>query len=140
MQSSGSLAARRRELQDRVQLDRVRRDASLSVGNVEEADPGNGLEEYDLPPQLGKATDPRAAAFVEKHGRLIQVEVEALPPETLKRLYDDAIEPFLDRAAYEAAMTQERIDRQALRDLAAESHLSQCHFQAKQDHGERDDG
>ena len=37
-----SSAARRRELQDRVQLDRVRRDSRLAMRDVEEADPGDG--------------------------------------------------------------------------------------------------
>jgi hypothetical protein len=95
--------------------------------------------QYDLPPQVGKATDPRAAAFVARHGKLIQVEVEALPPETLKRPYDQAIEPFLNRAAYEMVLTAERVDRQALRDLAATSHLRECRFQAERDLDDRDD-
>src|SRR5262249_51449468 len=32
---------------------------------------------YNLPPQLGKATDPRAADFLARHGELVQVELEA---------------------------------------------------------------
>jgi hypothetical protein len=38
------------------------------------------VAEYDLPEAEGKKTDPRAAAFAERHGKLVQVEVEALDP------------------------------------------------------------
>ena len=38
---------------------------------------------YGLPPQPGKATDSRAAGFVERHGRLVRVELDALDPNAL---------------------------------------------------------
>src|SRR5215207_143693 len=36
------------------------------------------VEEHDLPPQPGKTTDARSAAFALRHGRLVQVELDAL--------------------------------------------------------------
>lgn len=42
------------------------------------------VEEFDLPPQPGKASDPRAVTFVAKHGKLVQVEIDALPPDALR--------------------------------------------------------
>ena len=45
------------------------------------------VEQYALPPQPGKETDSRAAGFVERHGRLVQVELDALPPDVLRDLF-----------------------------------------------------
>jgi hypothetical protein len=39
---------------------------------------------HALPPQPGKTADPRAGAFVGRHGRLVQVELDALPPDVLR--------------------------------------------------------
>jgi hypothetical protein len=68
------------------------------------------VAEYQLPPAMGKATDSRAAGFVKRHGALVQVELDALPPDTLRRLYAEALAPFWDEAAYQAAMGRERAD------------------------------
>jgi hypothetical protein len=40
---------------------------------------------------VGKATDSRAAAFKARHGRLVQVELEALAPDDLRQLFEDAL-------------------------------------------------
>jgi hypothetical protein len=69
---------------------------------------------YDLPPQPGKETDSRARGFVERHGRLVQVELDALPPDVLRELYDEAIAEFWDDAAYEQALKDEAADRRML--------------------------
>lgn len=65
---------------------------------------------YDLPPQLGKATDPRASKFMARHGRLVQVELEALPPDVLLDLYRTAVAPFVDMSTYQAVLASERAD------------------------------
>jgi hypothetical protein len=54
------------------------------------------VAEHKLPELPGKASDVRAAGFKAKHGRLCQVELDALPPDVLHRLYSDALAPFLD--------------------------------------------
>ena len=72
------------------------------------------VEEYDLPPQPGKATDSRAAQFIERHGRLVQVELDALPPDVLRALFTDAISEYWDESAHAATIDQEREDRRAL--------------------------
>lgn len=69
---------------------------------------------YDLPPLPGKATDSRAAAFTERHGGLVQVELDALPPEVLRQLYDDALGEWWDDDAYDAVLAQEANDRAEL--------------------------
>jgi hypothetical protein len=45
------------------------------------------VQQYALPPQPGKKTDSRARRFVARHGQLVQVELDALPPDVLRTLY-----------------------------------------------------
>ena len=72
------------------------------------------ISEYHLPPLAGKASDTRAARFVEKHGELIQVELDALPPDILRKLYSAAIDLYLDVSQYEAVVKQEAREREAV--------------------------
>jgi hypothetical protein len=68
------------------------------------------VEEYNLPPAFGKTSDSRAAAFVARHGHLVQVELDALPPDTLHDLFDEALSEFWDVSALGDVLEQERID------------------------------
>lgn len=79
------------------------------------------VEDYGLPPQPGKATDSRAAAFLARHGRLVQVEVDALPPTTLRELFTDALNRYWDMSAYEDAVAREREEREELERLAEDA-------------------
>jgi hypothetical protein len=71
--------------------------------------------DFDLPPQPGKATDPRANGFIARHGELVQVELDALPPDQLRTLYQDAIDQFWGMTAYRRVLEQEARDRAVLR-------------------------
>jgi hypothetical protein len=51
---------------------------------------------------------------VARHGQLVQVELDALPPDVLRGLYQDAINAFWDRAKYEVVLEREERERQAL--------------------------
>ncbi len=73
------------------------------------------VEKYDLPPQMGKTTDSRAAAFVARHGRLVQVELDALSPDVLRELYTKTIRRFWDKSIYEDVLDAERAEREDLR-------------------------
>jgi hypothetical protein len=73
------------------------------------------VEEYALPPQPGKELDSRARGFVERHGRLVQVELDALPPEVLRTLYAEAIAAFWNGAAHEQAVEREAAERLRLK-------------------------
>lgn len=73
------------------------------------------IDEYDLPPLPGKETDSRAAGFVAKHGRLVQVELDALPPDELGRLYLAALDPIWDTSMFRAVVDRETEDREELR-------------------------
>jgi hypothetical protein len=66
------------------------------------------VEEYELPEQMGKSSDTRAAGFIARHGKLVQVELDALPPDILHDLYESAVAEFWDDEAYDAAVEQER--------------------------------
>jgi hypothetical protein len=74
----------------------------------------NQVEEYDLPPAPGKDTDSRAADFIARHGELMQVELDALPPETLRQLYADALADFWDERTYRAVLDLEAHERAEL--------------------------
>ena len=73
---------------------------------------------YSLVPNPGKDNDPRAAAFTERHGTNVQVELDALDPNDLKALYSDAISDFWDTYTYDNVLAEEEDDRLRLRDLA----------------------
>jgi len=74
---------------------------------------------YDLPINPGKATDSRAAGFIARHGELMQVELDALPPDTLRTLYEDAINQYWDTSTYEAVLAHEEDERAYLARVAA---------------------
>jgi len=69
---------------------------------------------YDLPPAMGKATDSRASSFAARHGRLVQVELDALPPDVLRALFADALTPYVDRSTFAAVVAREEAERAAL--------------------------
>jgi hypothetical protein len=66
---------------------------------------------YNLPEQPGKAKDTRAKGFIERHGKLCQVELDALPPDVLHSLYREALAPYLDLSKMEESKVREREDR-----------------------------
>lgn len=70
------------------------------------------VKQYDLPVMPGKATDTRARAFAEKYGVLGQVEVDALPPELLKELFDQAISRWFDLSTWEREVEREKTERE----------------------------
>ncbi len=69
------------------------------------------IETYNLPPLPGKATDSRAAGFIGQYGRLVQVELDALPPEILRGLYEDAFGRYWDVSTFEGVRERERAER-----------------------------
>jgi len=77
------------------------------------------VDEYGLPPNPGKATDSRAAAFIERHGELVQVELDALDPDDLRALFQSAVDRFWDTSMYEAVLRHEDADRARLRRIAS---------------------
>jgi hypothetical protein len=66
------------------------------------------VDEFELPPQPGKSTDPRTQGFLRRHGRLVQVELDALDPDELRRLYAAAIAEYWDEDAYRQVLEREQ--------------------------------
>jgi hypothetical protein len=76
------------------------------------------VAEYGLPPNPGKSTDSRAGGFIARHGELVQVELDALDPDDLRRLFQSAIDEFWDTSAYEEVLAQEQADLRRLHEAA----------------------
>ena len=73
------------------------------------------VQEYALPELPGKATDSRAPGFEERHGRLVQVELEALEPGILRELFTEHLNQYMDMFTFERVLEQETADRLILR-------------------------
>jgi hypothetical protein len=73
--------------------------------------------EYALPPNPGKASDSRAQGFIDRHGELVQVELDALDPDDLHELYTDALGGYWDTSAYDAVLARESDERDVLNRL-----------------------
>jgi hypothetical protein len=76
------------------------------------------VAEFALPPLPGKASDSRAKQFEDKYGKLVQVELDALPPDQLRALYQAEIDRYWDMSAYEGVRDREATERAWLRQQA----------------------
>lgn len=63
--------------------------------------------EYELPPMPAKKSDSRAASFIDEHGEVSAVELDALPPNVLTSMTADTIDEHCDLSEFER---QERIE------------------------------
>lgn len=80
------------------------------------------VKRYRLPENLDAARrkkDSRKDGFEAKHGKVVQVEVEALDPDTLRSLIQAEIDKSWDDAAYQAALDREEREREQARRLAS---------------------
>jgi hypothetical protein len=76
------------------------------------------IKKYNLPELRGKATDTRARKFMARHGELVQVEIDALPPDVLRGLYEAAFSDFFDMSRYREVLEAEDEERVRLCALA----------------------
>jgi hypothetical protein len=69
-----------------------------------------------LPQNPGKDTDTRTSAFMKRHGYTtnIQVELDALAPPELRRLYQGVVDQYWDDDAYNAVIERENEEREQL--------------------------
>lgn len=72
------------------------------------------IEEFDLPPLEGKWWDPRAAKFESEHGKLMQVELDALPPDALKKIYEDEVAKWWEPKIFEEVVEAEKKEKKKL--------------------------
>lgn len=73
------------------------------------------VREYDPPPNPAKRTDARFAAYEEKHGAE-SWEVDALPPNVLAQIINDAFDEVVDRRKFDAVVARERGDSRRVRE------------------------
>lgn len=77
------------------------------------------VQTHQPPPNPTKMTDSRAAKYVAKFG-YESWEVDALPPQTLQTIIDDAFESVLDLDIMEDIKLQEQKDKLSLEEAVAE--------------------
>lgn len=74
--------------------------------------------ELDLPENQGVAKklarSPGRIAFVEKYGRLFQIEVDAIPLAILKGIVMETVRGYLDTSSYNSVLAEENDDRRRL--------------------------
>jgi hypothetical protein len=90
-----------RDIQNRLDI--------FGVGDVEVKKIALTLEQvrqYDLPPQALKGSDTRSAGYQEKYGINECWEADALEPDVLVRLVQDAITTYFDEGIYQANQTE----------------------------------
>lgn len=71
------------------------------------------IDHYNPPPNPAKRTDPRAKGFIEAHGST-SWEVDALKPEVLNTILENAILKYIDLPLYNEVLKQEEEDKQKL--------------------------
>ncbi len=75
------------------------------------------IEQFNLPPNPAKLTDPRAKNYVMEHGN-ISWEVDALQPEDLKDIIQEELEQVIDMEQYDVIVKQEQQEREQLFEIA----------------------
>lgn len=76
------------------------------------------VTEYGLPESIGKETDTRKTGFVARFGKLVQVEMDALPPDVLRGLFNDALTEYWDESTFDTVIARENEEAATLAELA----------------------
>lgn len=71
------------------------------------------VDEYNLPPNPAKLSDPRARGFIEANGDE-SWEADALPPAIMDQLLRNTLEELLDREAYDKQIELEDTDKEEM--------------------------
>ena len=74
------------------------------------------IDEYGLPTRPTKTTDSRAGKFVRRHGTG-SVELDAIPPATLRSLVRNSIERHMDPGELRVLKLAEEQERDVLRNV-----------------------
>lgn len=94
-----------RDLRRRTSCWREVRQVALTAAQV---------ESHGLPELPGKYSDSRAGRFMARHGRLVQVEIDALDPDDLRDLFSEAVDAYWDQSAYDDVIEREDREREAI--------------------------
>lgn len=88
------------------------------------------IEELRLPPQPGKWSSSRARAFAEEHAELfesvygfdlVQIELDAIPPDTLRSVYREGIDEYFDIELWRERVEHEKGERAKIAALIEDS-------------------
>lgn len=72
------------------------------------------VKQYNLPPNPAKISDPRAAWYIQKYGKT-SWEVDALKPDVMIQIVEDAIIKHVDVDKYNAVIAKEEKDKDVIR-------------------------
>jgi hypothetical protein len=72
------------------------------------------VERYGLPKSPFEKSDSRAKSFIARHGGIWQTELDALDPDELRRLFEQAFHEVWDMSVYQQRLDEEK---QLLADL-----------------------
>ena len=103
---------------DTVAAELVRRSSPVEVLVERLAVNRDQMEEWRLPRRPTKTTDSRAARFTREHGTG-SVELDAIPPATLRALVRESIEEHMDPERLRVMKLAEREERDLLRNVWA---------------------
>ena len=73
------------------------------------------VQQFGPPPNPAKLSDSRAAGFIAKHG-MESYEVDALPPDALRTIIEDAVDNYEDPDGMSAVQDQEAADKALIED------------------------
>ena len=72
------------------------------------------VRQYNPPPNPAKLTDPRSSDYVQEHGDT-SYEVDALKPEVLNQILEDAILELIDVEKFNESLERQRIEKEAMK-------------------------
>lgn len=72
------------------------------------------VEEYDLPINPAKTKDANYKRMVEEEGEAMQVELDALEPDTLREVFQDALDEYWNQDAFDTARELEEEERERI--------------------------
>jgi hypothetical protein len=76
------------------------------------------IRRFKLPPLRVKDTDPRSAAFAAEYGKDC-VELDALPPDELRRRINNAVNDLIDHDLWDRAIAVEKVEIKSILDSVA---------------------
>ncbi len=74
------------------------------------------VTELQLPPAPSKPSDSRNKKFVEKHGNVAAVELDAIPPELLTQMVETSIHAMIDQTEWNKSVVEENSRREKLKE------------------------
>lgn len=104
-----------RDITDRFKMFEAAEVQIIKIGLTPEQ-----VDQYNLPPNPAKTTDPRSRGFIDQHGGN-SYEVDAIPPTELMKLVESSIKSFMDVPRFNQVLKLEKKERQELVEIVADN-------------------